>query len=289
MLNEWTEFLQYTRPVSYTATGKRDNSYLGRFTYTTLTDFEGMARILTIIARGYLFHDENGNVLDGNAKARIELVRRALLAWCSIPDSKNATPKEEWQYRTDFREYCGEFPNLVDENGSGWFYRHVHGVIDFVRDNPNLVSKTAQSNCEALAGGFDKEWRNKVKQFQTPIFSRSTKGAWVLRLDDVLADALELGELRRDEVVLSDEEIQAVAALIPKDIPAEVIHTLIAYYRANKPEDSDWVVLPVASFDAYFGSTNFSHKWLVKIPDTVLIREKQSFGVCRFKLNLCRY
>ena len=219
MLNEWTEFLQYTSPVCYTAMGKRDNSYLGRFTYTTLTDFEGMARILTILARGYLFHDENGNVLDGKPKDRIELARHALLAWCSIPDTKKATPKEEWQYKTDFREYSNEFPSLVDDNGSGWFYRHVHGIIDFVRDNPALVSKTAQNNCEALANGFDKEWRNKVKQFQTPIFSRSTKGAWVLRF-------------------------------------------------------------------AYFGSTNFSHKWLVKIPDAIMTREKQSFGVCRYKENI---
>ena len=28
MLNEWTEFLQYTSPVCYTAMGKRDNSYI---------------------------------------------------------------------------------------------------------------------------------------------------------------------------------------------------------------------------------------------------------------------
>ena len=68
MLNEWAEFLQYTNPVYYTATGKRDNSYLGRFPYTTLTEFEGMARILTILARGYLFHDSDGNVLDGKPK-----------------------------------------------------------------------------------------------------------------------------------------------------------------------------------------------------------------------------
>ena len=144
MLNEWIEFLQYTRPVTYTATGKRDNSYLGRFTYTTLTDFEGMARILTILARGYLFHDADGNILDEKPKKRIDLARRALLAWCSIPDSKKATPKEEWQDRTDFREYSGEFPALVDENGGGCFYRHVHGIIDFVRDNPALVEKTGE-------------------------------------------------------------------------------------------------------------------------------------------------
>ena len=51
-------------------------------------------------------------------------------------------------------------------------------------------------------------------------------------------------------------------------------------------KDSDWVVMPVASFDAYFGSTNFSHKWLVKIPETILTREKQSFGVCRYRVNI---
>ena len=82
-----------------------------------------------------------------------------------------------------------------------------------------------------------------------------------------------------------------------KNIPAQVIlqnymferllvRLSASEYRANRPEDSDWVVLPVASFDAYFGSTNFSHKWLVKIPDTILTREKQSFGVCRYKENI---
>ena len=108
----------------------------------------------------------------------------------------------------------------------------------------------------------------------------------MLRFDDILADALELGALRKYEISLSPENMQTVDLLTPKYIPTEVIHTLIAYYRANKPEDSDWVVLPVASFDAYFGSTNFSHKWLVKIPDTILTREKQSFGVCRYKENI---
>ena len=42
----------------------------------------------SILARGYLFHDAGGNVLDVNPKCKIDLARRALLAWCSIPDSK---------------------------------------------------------------------------------------------------------------------------------------------------------------------------------------------------------
>ena len=194
---------------------------------------------------------------------------------------------QDWRFFREIFVFFASYSVIIFVISTLGWYRHVHGIIGFVRDNPTLISKTAQNNCEALANGFDKEWRNKVKQFQTPIFSRSTKGAWVLRFDDILADALELGALRKDEISLSPEDIQSVAALTPKDIPNEVIHTLIAYYRANKPEDSDWVVLPVSSFDAYFGSTNFSHKWLVKIPDTILTREKQSFGVCRYKINIC--
>ncbi len=60
MTNEWKEFKAYTKPLSYTATGKRDTSYLGRMTFETIAEYVGMARILTIIARGYLFHNADG-------------------------------------------------------------------------------------------------------------------------------------------------------------------------------------------------------------------------------------
>ena len=58
MLNEWQEFLDYTGSVTYTASRKNDTTYLGRFTFDTLLDFEGLARVLTILARGYLFHSK---------------------------------------------------------------------------------------------------------------------------------------------------------------------------------------------------------------------------------------
>ena len=60
MINEWEEFCAYTGTVSYTASKKSDTTWLGRFTFATILEFEGMARILTILARGYLFH---GNCL----------------------------------------------------------------------------------------------------------------------------------------------------------------------------------------------------------------------------------
>ena len=79
MLNEWEEFLQYTSLVTYIATGKRDTTYLGRFTFDTLMDFEGLARVLTIIARGYLFHQRDGSLAD-KPRDRIDHARRALCA-----------------------------------------------------------------------------------------------------------------------------------------------------------------------------------------------------------------
>ena len=54
MLNEWQEFLDYTGIVAYTAKSKNDISYMGRFTFTTILEFKGLARVLKIIARGYM-------------------------------------------------------------------------------------------------------------------------------------------------------------------------------------------------------------------------------------------
>ena len=107
MLNEWKEFQDYTGAVNYTARNKQDTTYLGRFTFDTILDFEGLNRVLTILARGFLFHNENGSPAEA--------------------------PRETWQFSSDFRKLHLEFPGLVDENGSGWFHRHVHRVAAFVR------------------------------------------------------------------------------------------------------------------------------------------------------------
>ena len=284
MLNELEEFLQYTSPVTYTATGKRDTTYLGRFTFDTLMDFEGLARVLTIIARGYLFHQRDGSLAD-NPRGRIEHARRALCAWCSIPDTKTTAPKAEWQFQTDFRALHEEFPELVDEDGGGWFWRHVHHVSDFVEDNPTKVSRSAWNNGLKIKKGFDAAWRNKIQQFQMPIFSPNTKGQWIIRFDDAVADALELGPLRSKCEELPPELEVRLRAATPKGVPFEMFCTLIVYYEANKPEDSDWVVLPVANFDAYFGSTSFGRKYLKLIPEEILERADSGFGICRYRVR----
>ena len=277
MLNEIEEFNAYTGAVNYCANGKYDSTYLGRFTYDMLLIFEGLARVLTVIARGYMF--KNGT------EPQIDYARCALCAWCSIPDSKKASPKADWQYKTNFKDLHNEFPELVDADGCGWFYRHVHNVISFVQNHPDKVMKTAQSNCEKLQKGFDREWRKKVLQFQVPLFASTTKGAWVLRFDDILADALELGALKNKDIVLPSESVQKISALTPKGVPTNVIPTLFKYYLANRQHDTDFVVLPITNFDAYFGTTSFGRKWLKMIPDELMERSGSGYAICRYRIK----
>ena len=271
MLNEIEEFKAYTQFPKYSANGKRDMSFLGRFTFDMLLKQIGLNRVLTIIARGYMFETDTPD---------IDRARCALQAWCSLPTEK----KDDWKANTNFRELNESFPELVDTNGCGWFYRHVHNICDFVKNNPVSVSKTTIKKSDTLRKGFDKEWEKKVIQFQ-PIFSPSTKGQWILRFDDILADALELGGLKNKDFPLSDSIKDYIErnVLTPSARPAAEL--LIKYYIANKPDDSDKVVLPSTNIDAYFGNGNFSKKWLPKELDSVIIRDPQSNGVSRYTLH----
>ena len=79
MIDERAEFAAYTEAVVYDATNKQDSAYLGRFTFDTLLRGEGLQRILTIVARGYLWQTD---------KPDMDRARNALRAWCSIPVKK---------------------------------------------------------------------------------------------------------------------------------------------------------------------------------------------------------
>lgn len=271
MLNEIDEFKSYTQFPKYSANGKHDMSFLGRFTFDMLIKQIGLHRVLTTIARGYMFESET---LD------IDRAKGALQAWCSLPTEK----KDDWKANTNFCKLHDSFPELVDINGRGWFYRHVLNICDFVKNNPGFVSKTTVSKCELLKKGFDKEWEKKVIQFQVPIFSTTTIGSWILRFDDILADALELGALKNKDFSLSDSIREYIKTHVaPSAQPAAEL--LVKYYIANKPLDNDKVVLPVTNFDAYFGNGTFSKKWLPKEFDAVIIRDPQSNGVSRYMLH----
>ena len=276
-MNEWEEFSAYTVFPEY-----KKGTYLGRFTLPMLLDIMGFQRILTILARGYLFQEGS----DGYD--RIEVARRALLAWCSVSgeEMKKAPDQEtDPRLRVNFGEYAEEYPELVTPDGDGWLIRHVENMIRFVEDNPTAVRKGVADKIEALKKGFRQQWANMLRQMQVPAFAPNTKGAWVLRFDDILADALELGPLQNRDFDLSEETIQRISELTPKGVPVEVSILLYKYYLANKEDDREYVLLPQRNFNAYFGNTSFSQKWVGAL-NGKLIEKKVLDGVSKYRLYL---
>lgn len=59
---------------------------------------------------------------------------------------------------------------------------------------------------------------------------------------------------------------------------------MFPYYKAKKPEDSDWVVLPSSAFNNYFGSTVFIKKVLPKITGVIIQRSEISHGIGRYRV-----
>ncbi len=286
MTNEWNEYKAYIDQPIHTVSNGMDTSFLGRFTTEMIKDFKGFARIFTILARGYLFHNADGSLKNGDPRERIENVRRALCAWCSMPDKKkNATPNAEWQFKVSFPEYHEEFPELVDENGAGWYYRHIHAIADFISANRTKVNKHIHCLAERTKQWED-EWSNKVKQYQVPLFSSNTHAEWLLSFDSAIADALELGALRCEAVTLTAEQTKCLEQFKPKDVPLKVLTTLAEFYIANKQEQSEWVILPVTNIGAYLGSSSLGRQYLSKIPPELMERKQSSFGASVYKMML---
>ena len=280
LVNELEEFRAYTVFPEYKAEKKSDTAYLGRFTFSILLELTGFQRILTILARGYLFRDGS----DGYD--RIETARRALLAWCSLSREKTKKAPDHGndpRLRVNYGEYAKEFPELVTPEGEGWLIRHVENVIAFVEANPGTVRKEALTKAQALKKGFHHQWANKIRQMLIPPFAANTKGAWVLRFDDILADALELGPLQNKDFELQEDILQRLTELTPEGVPVEVSILLYKYYFVNKADDQEYVLLPQENFNAYFGNTNFRQKWAPALSRS-LIEKKVLDGVCKYCL-----
>lgn len=270
MLNEVQEFQAYTQSPDYT-----EKNILGRFTVESIRDFLGFERIFTILARGYLFRG-------GDPYDNVETARKALCAWCSIPEK---TPKGwDGEFTTRFPELCGEFPELVDENGCGWYIRHIRAIASFAKQNPKKVKAGVRALFPERLTEYENQWRKKVRQFQIPIFQDSTDAIWQLRFDDIIANAITLGPLREMEAAVTEQQKEKLLPFIQDKVKLEHLTTLIAYYETNRPEDTDWVVLPVASFNNYFGSTVFSKKVLPAITGKIIQRSDMSYGSGRYRV-----
>lgn len=272
MLNEVQELKDYTQTPDYT--GK---NILGRFTVESIRDFLGFERIFTIIARYFLF-------CSGDPYENVDCARRALCAWVSIPDDDKDINGWEGKFTTCFAELHEEFPDLVDAEGNGWYIRHIHAISDLTRQEPKKAKANVKKYLVEKLLEFEAKWRDKVRQFQIPIFLEGTEAIWQVRFDDVIANALTLGPLREMEAELTEQQMEKLLPFVQGEVKLEHLTTLVAYYLANKPEDSDWVVLPSTNFNCYFGSTVFSKKVLKAVTGTLIQRSDTAYGSGRYRV-----
>ena len=84
---------------------------------------------------------------------------------------------------------------------------------------------------------------------------------------------------------MTEQQKEKLLPLVGDEVTLEYLTTLTAYYKANKPEDSEWVVLPSSNFNNYFRSTVFSKKVLPHITGTLILRSDASYGSSRFRVK----
>ena len=137
MLNERKEFQDYTGAVNYTARNKQDTTYLGRFTFDTILDFEGLNRVLTILARGFLFHNEDGSSAEA-PRERIGYAKRV----CRT--AKKPRPGRRGSSAVILENSMGSFPAL-------WRKTAADGFIGMCIGWRPLCGKTRRG-CPAVPG-----------------------------------------------------------------------------------------------------------------------------------------
>ncbi len=67
-------------------------------------------------------------------------------------------------------------------------------------------------------------------------------------------------------------------------VPGNVVEDVISFCLANRQPDTEWVVLPVTSFNYYYGNTMFEKKYLKNIPEEIIFRDRSKHGVSRVKI-----
>ncbi|MBR4049548.1 MAG: hypothetical protein IKK09_03545 [Clostridia bacterium] len=283
MTNEWLEFKAYTDTPVFLADSKQTTAFMDRFSTTIIKKNKGFNRIFTILARGYLFHNADGTLRTDDPYTRTEEARRFLCAWCSLP--YEAVTNKALKFHTSFTELHSEFPNIVDENGAGWYYRYLHSLSDYIKKNKEDVTKKLHCFAEKKTlKDIESTWANKLIQFQYSIYNDRSSADFPLLFDTAIADALVLGSLRTEKVVLSDEALDKIRAYHTDAKTERLMITLTEYYISNKGPDCDWVIMPRTNISAHLGSASFMEMYESRIPEGFMEKKPEMGGVSAVKI-----
>ena len=285
MTNEWLEFKAYIENPVFLAESKQSTAFIGRFTVRMIKQNKGFNRIFTILARGYLFHNADGSLLAEDPYERIEEARQFLCAWCSLP--YETVTNKALKFHTSFPELHSEFPDIVDENGAGWYYRYLHYLSAYIKKNKENVTKKLHCFAEKKTlKAIESTWANKLIQFQYSVYNDRSSADFPLLFDTAIADALVLGPLRTEAVVLPDETLQKIKAYGVDAKTERLMITLAEYYIANKEPDSDWVIIPRTNISAYLGSATYIESYEGKIPDEFMEKKPEMGGISAVRITI---
>ena len=285
MTNEWLEFKTYTYTPVFLAENKQSTAFIGRFTVRMIKQNKGFNRIFTILARGFLFHNADGTLRTDDPYDRTEEARRFLCAWCSMPCE--AITNKALKFHTSFPELHSEFPNIVDVNGTGWYYRYLHTLSDYIKKNKENVTKKLHCFVEnKTLKAIEDKWSRKLIQFQYSVYNDRSSADFPLLFDTAIADALVLGPLRTEAVVLSDEALDKIRSYNVDAKTERLMITLAEYYIANKDSDCEWVIMPRTNISAYLGSATYVESYEGKMPDEFMEKKAEMGGVSAVRINL---
>ena len=285
MTNEWLEYKAYTDTPVFLAYSKQSTAFMGRFSTTIIKKNKGFSRIFTILARGCLFHNADGTLRTDDPYERTDDARHFLCAWCSLP--YETVSNKALAFHTSFPELHKKFPAIVDENGAGWYYRYLHSLSAYIRKNKESVTKKLHCFAEKKTlKAIESTWANKLIQFQYSIYNNRSSADFPLLFDTAIADALVLGPLRTEAVVLPDETLQKIKAYGVNAKTERLMVTLAEYYIANEETDCEWVIMPRTNISAYLGSASFMEMYESRIPEGFMEKKPEMGGVSAMRINL---
>ena len=285
MTNEWLEFKAYTDAPVFLAENKQSTAFIGRFSVRMIKQNKGFSRIFTVLARGYLFHNADGTLRTDDPHERIDKAREFLCAWCSLP--YEIVSNKALAFHTSFPKFHSEFPNIVDEHGAGWYYRYLHSLSDYIRKNKEDVTKKLHCFAEKKTlKAIEGTWANKVIQYQYSIYNNRSSADFPLLFDTAIADALILGPLRTDAVVLPDEALQKIKSCGVNAKTERLMITLAEYYIANKEPDSEWVIILRTNISAYLGSATYVESYENRMPEGFMEKKPEMGGVSAVRIRI---
>ena len=265
MLNEYVEFKEYTielKPQSISNTTNINKIY-GRYNYKNVIKLNGLNRILTILARGIIHHEDplnNNFKISKLTQENIELqklkAKKAILSWISVPNELfSEITIETSDTKIQYDDYFNEFPFLVDEKGKGKLIVYIEELIETLIELKTLYLvgkkdneiKTIETQIESLKSIIF-EIPKLTKKLLKNDLEKSIKLMYNdFSLETIILQAIADGPLKVRYLEIRKEGfIKTYNLLTQIHDSTPIIRTmmfLIAYYNATKNDNNNYVKL----------------------------------------------